>query len=125
MLPPIPFERSALVSIPHSKRRHQPTHCDSGPFVGNDDKDKLHCDYFQRPHHTRDTCWRLHGRSTSRGRGGRSSSAGGRGGNSCAHHSTVVEPPPSGSESIAFSTSEIELLRSVMSRLESSNEDND
>ncbi|GFZ11348.1 hypothetical protein Acr_22g0007460 [Actinidia rufa] len=45
MLPSIPSERSALVSVPQSERRSQPTHCDSGPSVGSDDKDKLHCDY--------------------------------------------------------------------------------
>ena len=49
-----------------------------------------------------------------------SSSAGGRGGNSRAHHSTVVEPPLLGSESMALSTSNIELFRSVMSRLDTS-----
>ena len=71
MLQPISSERSALISVPHYERHHQLTHRDDGPFVGNDDKDKLHCDYFQQPRHTRETCWRLHGcRPTSRGRGG-------------------------------------------------------
>ncbi|XP_057493174.1 uncharacterized protein LOC130778669 [Actinidia eriantha] len=120
MLPPIPSERSALVSVPQSERRNQPTHRDSGPSVGSDDKDKLHCDYCQRPRHTRETCWRLHGRPPTRGRGSRSGSAGGRDGSSRAHHSTVVEPPSSGSESIALSSTEIELIRNVMSRLDTS-----
>ncbi|GFZ15695.1 hypothetical protein Acr_25g0001040 [Actinidia rufa] len=115
MLPPIPSELSALVSVPQSEHRNQPTHRDSGFSVGSDDKDKLHCDYCQRPHHTRETCWHLHGRPPTRGRCGRSGSAGGRGGSSRAHHSTVVESPFSGSESIVFSTIEIELLRSMMS----------
>ncbi|GFY80816.1 hypothetical protein Acr_01g0006250 [Actinidia rufa] len=45
MLPPIPSERSVLVSVPHSEHHHQPTRRDSGLAVGIDDKDKLHCDY--------------------------------------------------------------------------------
>ena len=118
MLPP-PSERLALVSVPLSERHHWPTHRDSGPFIGIDDKDKLHCDYNKRPRHIKETCWRLHGRPPSRERGGCLCSTGGRAGNSCAHHSTVVEHPPSSFESMAFSTSEIELLRS-MSRLDTS-----
>ena len=47
MLPPIPSERLALISVPHSERRHQPTYRDSSHFVGSEDKDKLHCDYCQ------------------------------------------------------------------------------
>ncbi|GFY92871.1 hypothetical protein Acr_08g0012670 [Actinidia rufa] len=89
MLPPISFERSALISISQSEHRNQPAHCDSGPSVGSDDKNKLHCDYYQRPRHTRETCWHLHSRPSTRERGG-------RGGNHRAHHSTVVESPPSG-----------------------------
>ncbi|GFS32101.1 hypothetical protein Acr_00g0020850 [Actinidia rufa] len=115
MLPPIHSEQSSLVSVPQSER--QATHHDFFSFVGSDDKDKLHCDYYQRPRHTRATCWSFHSRP-ARGRGGRSGFAGGRGGSSRAHHSTVVEPLPSGSESIALSTIEIEFLRSVMSRLD-------
>ena len=42
MLPSIPSEWSALVSVPQSERRNQPDHRDSGPYVGTDDKDKLH-----------------------------------------------------------------------------------
>ena len=115
MLPPILFEWSTLVSVPQSERRILPTHCDSGSSVGSDDKDTLHCDYCQRSCHTRETCWRLHGRLPTRGRGGRSGSIGGRGGNSRAHHSTVVEPSPSGFEFRGLSISEIDLIRSVMS----------
>ena len=120
MLPSIPSERLALISVPQSERHNLPTHRDSGSSIGSDDEDKLHCDYCQRPRHTRDTCWRLHSRPSTRGRGGRSRSVGGRGGNSRAHHSTVVEPPPSDSEFRALSTFEIELIRSVMSRLDTS-----
>ena len=118
MLLPIPSERSAFISVPQSECRSQPTHRDFGPSVDNDDKDKLYCDYYQRPRHTRENYWYLHGQPPTRGRGGRSGSADGRGGSSHAHHSTVVEPLPSGSESMALSTSEIELLRSMMSRLD-------
>ncbi|GFS46154.1 hypothetical protein Acr_00g0100480 [Actinidia rufa] len=118
MLPPIPSEQLALVYVPQSERRNLPTHRDSGSSIDSDDKDKLHCDYCQRPRHTRKTCWRLHSRSSTRGRGGRLGSVGGRGGNSRAHHSTVVEPPPSDSEFRALSTFEIELIRRVMSRLD-------
>ncbi|XP_057482522.1 uncharacterized protein LOC130769275 [Actinidia eriantha] len=112
MLPPILSERSILVSVPQSECRTLPTHRDSCSSVGSDDKDKLHCDYCQRS--------RLYGRPPTRGRGGRSGSIGGRGGNSRAHHSTVVEPSPSGFEFRGLSTSEIELIRSVMSRLDTS-----
>ncbi|GFZ11537.1 hypothetical protein Acr_22g0009350 [Actinidia rufa] len=120
MFPSILSERLVLVSVPRSERRNQPAHRDFDPYVGSDDKDKLHCDYSHRPRHTRETCWCLHDRPPSRGRGGRSGSTGGRGCNSRAHHSTVVEPPPSGSASMTFSTSEIELLRSIMARLDTS-----
>ena len=47
MLPPIPSERSTFVSIPQSERRRQPTHRDSVSSVGNDNKDKLYCDYCE------------------------------------------------------------------------------
>ena len=52
--------------------------------------------------------------------GGRLGSTGGHCGSSRAHHSIVVEPPPSGSESMALSTSEIELIRSMTSWLDTS-----
>ncbi|XP_057504070.1 uncharacterized protein LOC130787666 isoform X2 [Actinidia eriantha] len=120
MLLPIPFERSTHVFVPQFERRNQSTHRDSSLFVGSDDKNKLHCDYCKRPHHTRKTCWRLHGRLPTRGRGGRSGYVGGRGGSSRAHHSTVVEHPPSDFESMTLSTSDIELLRSVVSQLNTS-----
>ncbi|GFZ09136.1 hypothetical protein Acr_20g0009440 [Actinidia rufa] len=103
MLPHIPSKQSAIVSVSQSERRSQPTHRDSVPFVGSDDKDKLHCDYFQRPHHTQETCWHLHGHHTretcwhlhgrpTRGQGGRSGSVGDHGGSSHAHHSIMAKP---------------------------------
>ncbi|GFS36262.1 hypothetical protein Acr_00g0044950 [Actinidia rufa] len=98
MLPPIPSEWSAFVFVPQSKRRRQLTHRDSVPSVDI-------------------TCWRLHGRPPTRGRGGCSGSARGRGGNSRAHHSIVVKPPSSGSESMPLFTFEIELICSMLSRL--------
>ena len=61
-----------------------------------------------------------YGRTSTQGQGGRSGSMGDRGGNSHAHHSTMVEPPPTSSESMALSTDEIELFRSVVSRLDTS-----
>ncbi|GFY94925.1 glycoside hydrolase family 2 protein [Actinidia rufa] len=51
-----------LWSAEHSECRTLRTHRDSSPSVDSDDKDKLHCDYYQRPRHTRETYWRLHGR---------------------------------------------------------------
>ena len=45
MLPSIPSERSDLISVPLSERRHQPTLRDSDLSVGIDDKNELHCDY--------------------------------------------------------------------------------
>ena len=99
------------------ERRSQPIHRDFSPSVGSDDKDKLYCDCCQRPRHTREICWRLDGRPPTQGRGGRSGSAGSHGGGSRAHYSTVVEPPSLDSESMALSTTMIELHHNVMSRL--------
>ncbi|GFZ17033.1 hypothetical protein Acr_26g0003030 [Actinidia rufa] len=96
------------------KRRNQPTLRDFGTSVASDDKNKLNCDYCQRPCHTREPCWHIHGRPPIKGRGG------GRSGNSRAHHSTLVKPPPSSSESMTLSTSKIELICSVMLRLDTS-----
>ena len=53
---PVPSMREALAFIqnekrrrgvfdPQSKRHSQPTHRDSNPCGGSDDKDKLHCYY--------------------------------------------------------------------------------
>ena len=44
MLPPIPSEQSALVSVPQFEHRSQPTHRDFGLTIGSDDKNKLHYD---------------------------------------------------------------------------------
>ncbi|GFZ09173.1 hypothetical protein Acr_20g0009810 [Actinidia rufa] len=94
MLPPIPSGRLLFLF-------HNLSVATSLPivilvlFVGDDDKDKLHCDYCQQPRDTRETYWRLLDRSPTQGRGGHSSSTGGRGGSSLAHHSTVVESPSS------------------------------
>ncbi|GFS40494.1 hypothetical protein Acr_00g0068870 [Actinidia rufa] len=88
-------------------------------FIQNEEscRDKLHCDYCQRPRHARETCWHLHVYSRTSGHSG---SADGRGGSSRAHHSIVVEPPLSSSESVTLSTTEIELIRNVMSQLDTS-----
>ncbi|GFZ15841.1 hypothetical protein Acr_25g0002500 [Actinidia rufa] len=86
MLPTISSEQSTLLSVPQYEHRNQCTHHDFGYFVGSDDKDKLHCDYCQRPHHTRETCWRLHGQPSTQGRGVHSGSASGHGGSSHARH---------------------------------------
>ncbi|GFY93901.1 hypothetical protein Acr_09g0003470 [Actinidia rufa] len=66
----------------------------------------------------RETCWRLHGRLLEDEVVVQA--LWGCGDSSRAHHSIVVEPPHSGYESMTLSTTEIELLRSVMSRLDTS-----
>lgn len=53
------------------------------------DKDQLKCDHCGRTRHTRDTCWKLHGRPT-RVRGGRGGSVRGTG-RPQAYQSDVVE----------------------------------
>ncbi|XP_043809433.1 uncharacterized protein LOC122722509 [Manihot esculenta] len=42
----------------------------STPQPPTSEKDQLHCDYCGKPRHTKETCWKLHGRPT-RGRGGK------------------------------------------------------
>nr|CAD1831665.1 unnamed protein product [Ananas comosus var. bracteatus] len=63
------FEKSALSSTAASKT------IKSIQNKGSDliDKDHLKCDHCGRSRHTKETCWKLHGRPT-RGRGGRSGS---------------------------------------------------
>ncbi|GFY91107.1 hypothetical protein Acr_07g0013030 [Actinidia rufa] len=79
MLPPIPFERSSLVSVAQFERRTLPTHRDSGSSV----EDEVVVVAIL-----------------------------------VLIISTVVEPPPSGFKFRALSTSKIELIRNMMSRLD-------
>ena len=45
------FPQSNYTRKPHQKRK-------------GDAKNSLWCDFYQKPRHTRDTCWKIHGRST-------------------------------------------------------------
>ncbi|XP_058227159.1 uncharacterized protein LOC131335697 [Rhododendron vialii] len=68
-------ERSALVAIPQGGLVPQSGKSQSGASSGPIDRESLRCDHCHNTGHTRDFCWKLHGRP-SRGRGG---GRGGRG----------------------------------------------
>ena len=127
MLPLASAERSALVSVPQKNKFTGES--------GSSDKSKQFCDYCNTKYHTRETCYKIHGYppgsrggrfGQSRGRGGnfggRGGNSGGRGGNH-ANHTEVVDlpvddPPPSSSNTL--SSSELETLRRLMTRLDTS-----
>ena len=119
MLHQISHERSALVTNSAVKGA-------KGNLIrANDqsqlDKDQLKCDHCGRTRHTRDTCWKLHGRPT-RGRGGRGGSVRGTG-RPQAYQSDVVEAfsqEGGHSESNSLSHEDLFLLRKLMSKLETS-----
>jgi hypothetical protein len=86
----------------------------------SDDKDKLFCDHCNRSRHTRETCWKLHGRLT-RGRGGRTCG----GFRPRAHHTSTVkttaptlETSSSTTDTWGLSKDEVEALHRLMSRLD-------
>ena len=81
MLSSTPTDRSALVSIPLREGTKQ---FGSSPS----DRPKVFCDYSNRPNHTRENYWTLHGHPPG-GRGGR---FGGHGDNARAHHTPVTDP---------------------------------
>ena len=120
-------ERSALVSVPQKDKFTGKS--------GSSDKSKQFCDYCNTKYHTRETCYKIHGyppgsrggrfgqsRGCGGNFGGRRGNSGGRGGNH-ANHTEVVDlpvddPPPSSSN--ALSSSELETLRRLMTRLDTS-----
>ncbi|XP_028070337.1 uncharacterized protein LOC114272836 [Camellia sinensis] len=72
MMSPISTDRSALLSTPRDG-------LSLTPIPPSAAKEFVFCDYFKKPRHTRETCWKLHG-TPSGGRGDRSGSRGGRSG---------------------------------------------
>jgi hypothetical protein len=118
----IPF---ALVSAsPHPSRGDFKSR-DGGRIADatSDDKEKLFCDYCNRSRHSRETCWQLNGRPTNRGCGGHTSGAT----KPWANHTSTVEmdvptldPSPSSTDMGGLSKEEVEALRRLMSRLDTS-----
>ena len=122
MLHTPPSDRSALIVTPQGGKLQ------TGTSNGANDRESLRCDYCQNTGHTRDFCWKLHGRPP-RGRGsGRS----GRGRGTVrpqaqAHvsESTVVASSPGSgfisSEQVdGFSQGEMQALRRLMAQADSS-----
>jgi len=76
----------------------------------------LHCDYCGKPRHTKETCWKLHGRPT-RGRGGK---------RVCpsriqANIAENVETSREIASGEALSSDEVQHLRRLLNKLDSSN----
>ncbi|KAJ8763466.1 hypothetical protein K2173_002349 [Erythroxylum novogranatense] len=78
------------------------------------DKDQLICDYCGKPRHSKETCWKLHGRP-ARGRGKRA--------NSTRAQANVVETVESSKETVSvasLSSDEIQHFRQLLSQFNSS-----
>ncbi|OIT37996.1 hypothetical protein A4A49_27235 [Nicotiana attenuata] len=80
------------------------------------DKDHMHCEYCGKPRHTRETCWKLHGRPT-RGRGGKRVGPS-RGQANIAKNMETSKETASGE---ALSLDEVQHLRRLLNKLDSSN----
>ncbi|KAJ7951046.1 Retrovirus-related Pol polyprotein from transposon TNT 1-94 [Quillaja saponaria] len=111
MLHVVTRERSAMVATPIPKES-KGVHTRGIEIARGSDKDDLQCDYCGKTRHTRDTCWKLHGRPT-RGRGGRFVGPP----RSRAHVSDTVESSPS-TESSALNPEEMQHLRRLMAKLD-------
>ncbi|KAJ7961715.1 Retrovirus-related Pol polyprotein from transposon TNT 1-94 [Quillaja saponaria] len=111
MLHVVTCERSAMVATPIPKES-KGVHTRGIEIARGSDKDDLQCDYCGKTRHTRDTCWKLHGRPT-RGRGGRFVGPP----RSRAHVSDTVESSPS-TESSALNPEEMQHLRRLMAKLD-------
>ncbi|KAJ7968090.1 Retrovirus-related Pol polyprotein from transposon TNT 1-94 [Quillaja saponaria] len=111
MLHVVTRERSAMVATPIPKES-KGVHTRGIEIARGNDKDDLQCDYCGKTRHTRDTCWKLHGRPT-RGRGGRFVGPP----RSRAHVSDTVESSPS-TESSALNPEEMQHLRRLMAKLD-------
>ena len=120
MLPLSSADRPALITSSNRGVKTSIPRKDYNSKAG-DEKDKLWCDYYNHPRHTKDTCWSLHGRPPmlgGQGGGSGSGSRGGQGNGSRAHLSTrsdssfqeEVPPPPSSSEPGSFNSTEIKTL---------------
>src|SRR5262249_44784276 len=64
--------RSAMLYVPQVEKSGLVAASDSPEQLKahSSNKDHLRCDYCGKPRHTKETCWKLHGRPT-RGRGGK------------------------------------------------------
>nr|XP_016489384.1 PREDICTED: uncharacterized protein LOC107809293 [Nicotiana tabacum] len=104
MLYSAPMEKSGLV-VSHEQ-----------PKAFTSDKDHMHCDYYRKPKHTKETCWKLHGRPT-RDRGGK------RVGPSRVQANFAENVETSGKTAFgeAFSLDEVQHLRCLLNKLDSSN----
>ncbi|XP_058210557.1 uncharacterized protein LOC131322964 [Rhododendron vialii] len=123
-------DRSALVAIPQGQFGSGSGKSQYGTTSGTIDRMSLQCDYCHNTGHTKDFCWKLHGRP-SRGRGsGRGGRGRGPGRSQAQAHvsefttlfdsgfSTGVQSP---SESVGgFSQGEMQALRRLMARVDSS-----
>src|SRR5262249_16614784 len=78
-------------------------------------KDLFVCEYSGKPRHTKEHCWKLHGRPT-RGRGGKRSGFT----KPQAHVTEIGELSGESSSSGIFSNTEIQSLKRLLSQLESS-----
>ncbi|GFZ04584.1 hypothetical protein Acr_17g0001560 [Actinidia rufa] len=122
MLHTPPSDRSALIAIPQGGKLQ------TGTSNGANNRESLKCDYCQNTGHTRDFCWKLHGRPP-RGRGsGRSGRGRGTVRPQAQAHvlesAVVASSPGSGfisSEQVGvFSQGEMQALRRLMAQAESS-----
>ncbi|KAJ7969147.1 Retrovirus-related Pol polyprotein from transposon TNT 1-94 [Quillaja saponaria] len=111
MLHVVTRERYAMVATPIPKES-KGVHTRGIEIARGSDKDDLQCDYCGKTRHTRDTCWKLHGRPT-RGRGGRFVGPP----RSRAYVSDTVESSPS-TESSALNPEEMQHLRRLMAKLD-------
>ncbi|XP_059292909.1 uncharacterized protein LOC132046330 [Lycium ferocissimum] len=119
MLYTTPIEKSGLTAsdytIPIEKSGLNASDFREHIKATNYDKDHLHCDYCGKPRHTKETCWKLHGRP-SRGRGGKQV-------NSMRAQANLSETVESSKETTSgefLSPSELKHLKSFLSQLDSS-----
>ncbi|OIS96978.1 hypothetical protein A4A49_60745, partial [Nicotiana attenuata] len=80
------------------------------------DKDHLHCDYYGKSRHIKETCWKLHGRPT-RGRGGKRVVLS-RGQANVAENMETFRENASGE---TLSSEEVQHLRCLLNKLDTSN----
>ncbi|OIT35747.1 hypothetical protein A4A49_61781, partial [Nicotiana attenuata] len=103
-----------LYSTPIEKSGLTVSHEQTKAFTS--DKDHLHCDYCGKSRHTKETCWKLHGRPT-RGRGGK------RVGLSRGQANIVenVETFRENASGETLSSEEVQHLRRLLNKLDTSN----
>ncbi|XP_043811381.1 uncharacterized protein LOC122723365 [Manihot esculenta] len=87
----------------------------STPQPPTSEKDHLHCDYCGKLRHTKETCWKLHGRPT-RGRGGKR----GTSRNQAKLAETVDEPFKETTTTEFLSPNELQSLKRLLSHIDTS-----